>query len=273
MKPAAFEHLRPDTADAVAGLLSPEAKVIAGGQSLGPMLNLRLARPARLVGLGAVASLRDIREENGMIVLGAAVSHARIEDGDSPVALPPMLRHVARGIAYRAVRNRGTIGGSLAHADPAADWIAALTALGAQIVLRSAAGTDRRVAMPGFVQGAYRTALGPDEIIAAVEVPAAMRDALWGYDKLCRKVGEFADAIGAVALHPASGHVRLVSGATGAGPLVLAEAGADLARSARHPGSPALRDALAAALPGTDPVKLRLLATALSRAIAKVLPA
>ncbi|WP_108261856.1 FAD binding domain-containing protein [Mangrovicoccus ximenensis] len=273
MKPAAFEHLRPDTAEALAGLLSPEAKLIAGGQSLGPMLNLRLARPARLVGLSAIRALGEIREQDGMIVLGAAVTHARIEDGDSPVPLPPMLRHVARGIAYRAVRNRGTIGGSLAHADPAADWITALTALGARVVLRSAAGTERRVAMPGFVRGAYRTALSPDEIIAAVEIPAAMRDAIWGYDKICRKVGEFADAIGALALHPPTGHVRLVAGATGAAPLVLAEAGAELARSARHPAIPALRDALAAALPGTDPVKLRLLATSLSRAIAKVLPA
>ncbi|WP_138469246.1 xanthine dehydrogenase family protein subunit M [Poseidonocella sp. HB161398] len=273
MKPAAFDHLSPESPAAAAAMLSEGTRILAGGQSLGPMLNLRLARPERLAGLSALAQLRDIREERGRIILGAGVTHARIEDGDSPVALPPMLRHVARGIAYRAVRNRGTVGGSLAHADPAADWVTALTAMGAEVVLLSGSGAERRVALPGFVRGAYRTALGPQEIISAVEIPAAMRDALWGYHKLCRKVGEFADAIGAIAVHPASGHLRLVAGATGGAPLVLSGLGDGIARSGAHPGPAALRSALAAALPGADRVKLQLLATALDRAIAKVIPA
>ncbi|MBE3640194.1 FAD binding domain-containing protein [Mangrovicoccus algicola] len=273
MKPAAFDHQRPETAEALAALLAAGAKPLAGGQSLGPMLNLRLARPDRLAGLAAIPALAGIREEAGIIRIGAAVTHARIEDGDSPVALPPALRQVARGIAYRAVRNRGTIGGSLAHADPAADWITTLTALGAQVVIRDATGGERRAALPGFMPGAYRTALGPAEIIAAVEIPAALREAYWGYHKICRKVGEFADAIGAVALHPATGHVRIVAGATGGAPLLLEGIGADLARTARHPGTGALRLALETALPGADRVRIQLLVTALDRAIAKVVPA
>ena len=274
MKPAPFDHLTPATPAAVIDALAGEtSKIIAGGQSLGPMLNLRLARPERIVGLTALPGLRDIRQEAGRLVIGAGVTHARIEDNDTPLPLPLMLRHVARGIAYRAVRNKGTIGGSLAHADPAADWITTLTALAATVHVTGPQGTAREVPMSDFMRGAYRTALGAQDILTAVSIDAQMGDALWGYDKICRKIGEFADAIGAFVVHPASGHAKLIAGATGARPLILTDLAASIARSAQHPGDPALLAALRAQLPGADRVKLHLLTTALSRAIAKVIPA
>lgn len=159
--------------DAGRALKAENAKVIAGGQSLGPMLNLRLARPAALVGVTGIGGMQDIRAEGDKIFIGAGVTHARVEDGDSPVDLPPMMRHVARAIAYRAVRNKGTIGGSLAHADPAADWITTMTALDADLVIAKGRKT-RRVGMVDFMHGAYRTALQPAEIIAGVEISKAM---------------------------------------------------------------------------------------------------
>lgn len=274
MKPAAFSHLRAETPAAVAdGLQAENSKIIAGGQSLGPMLNLRLARPAQLVGLNILPGMEAASERGDTIVIGAGVTHARIEDGACGVDLPPMMRHVARSIAYRAVRNKGTIGGSLAHADPAADWVTAMTALDAKLLLHAPDGSQRRLPMRDFMLGAYRTALAPREYVEAVEVATTMRGALWGYDKLCRKVGEFADAIGALVLDPSTGYARLVAGATGAQPLILAGLAGDIARNARHPGEAAVHTALTEQLPDSDPVKLHLLTTALCRAIEKVIPA
>ncbi|MFV0303235.1 MAG: FAD binding domain-containing protein [Paracoccus sp. (in: a-proteobacteria)] len=273
MKPAIFDHLHPTTTSEALTALAEGGKIMGGGQSLGPMLNLRLARPGTVIGLSAIPGLADIREEKGQIILGAGVTHARIEDNDCAIDLPPMLRHVARGIAYRAVRNRGTVGGSIAHADPAADWISAMTALDAQLLLQGAGGKQRRLPVAGFMLGAYRTQLAPAEIITSVEIRSDMRNAHWGYYKICRKVGEFADAIGALVIHPETGFIRLLAGATGAQPLVLTELGASIAASARHPGEPAIREALAAQLPGLDPVKLHLMTTALGRCIEKVIPA
>jgi carbon-monoxide dehydrogenase medium subunit len=273
MKPAPFDHIHPETPRVVAAALSDSSKIMAGGQSLGPMLNLRLARPSTIIGLSRIPGLCEIREKDGTLSLGAGVTHARIEDGDSSIELPSLLRYVARGIAYRAVRNKGTVGGSLAHADPAADWITAMTAIGAHVVALAGNGAERRIAMPQFMLGAYRTALAPTELITAVEVPASMRGACWGYYKVCRKVGEFADAIGAFVVHPPSGYVRLVAGATGAKPVMLTELAAQVARTAQAPGERSIKDALAAALPEADDVKLQLLSVALRRAIEKVIPA
>ncbi len=160
MKPVAFDYARPaSVAEAVRMLAaSPDAKVLAGGQTLGPMLNLRLAQPALLVDITRIPELAAVSEDADAVTIGATVTHAAIEDGRVPDPTGGFLAHVARGIAYRAVRTRGTIGGSLAHADPAADWLSCLTALGAQVVIAGAAGT-RRVNLAGFVRGAMETEL------------------------------------------------------------------------------------------------------------------
>lgn len=215
MKPAAFRYQRAQSvADALAALADPaaDAKPIAGGQSLGPMLNLRLARPTLLVDLGAIDALGRIDDAGAMVRIGACVTHARIEDEAAGIAGIEPLARVARGIAHRAVRNRGTVGGSLAHADPAADWPLAMAALGATIVVEGAAGA-RRVDAAAFMSGAYATALADGELLTAVEVPRLGAGARWAYRKFCRKPGEFAEAAAAVLFDPSRRVARIFIGA------------------------------------------------------------
>lgn len=143
MKPARFDYERPTSlGDALALLGTGErvVKCLAGGQSLGPMLNLRLVQPDLLVDITRIPELTRVEEDDDGLLLGACTTHAAIEDGRVPDVTGGVLPAVAQGIAYRAVRSRGTIGGSLAHADPAADWLACLTALGAEIVVHGASG-------------------------------------------------------------------------------------------------------------------------------------
>ncbi len=216
MKAAAFELARPTTlADAASLLRQPDASALAGGQSLGPMLNLRLARPALLVPITHLAILREVSETASSVSIGACVTHAAIADGGAPDIGLNILARVAEGIAYRAVRTRGTIGGSLCHADPAADWVTVLTALGAEALTTE----DRTLALRDFVRGAFRTALRPGELLRAVRIPTLSAAARWGYVKACRKPGEFAHAMAAVLVD--RGVTRAVIGATGGPPIVL----------------------------------------------------
>ena len=139
MKPFAFDYEKPATIAAALALLGEagdDAKVLAGGQSLGPMMNMRLARPRQLVDITGIPELRQVTDDGDAVVFGACVTHATIEDGRIPDPTGGMMPNVAAGIAYRAVRNRGTIGGSLVHADPAADWITTLAAIGADDALK-----------------------------------------------------------------------------------------------------------------------------------------
>jgi carbon-monoxide dehydrogenase medium subunit len=228
LKPVAFDYAAAADAAAAARLLAgADAKPIAGGQSLGPMLNLRLARPSALVDVSRAADMRTARDDGDAILYGAAVTHAEIEDGAVPDATPGWLAAVARGIAYRAVRNRGTIGGSLAHADPAADWVNVLTALGAEVVLRRG-GVTRSVPLAEFFTGPFATALAPDEIIAAVRVRKRGPAARWGYRKFCLKVGDFAKASAAVLRDPDRHEIRIVLGAIERPPVLLPDPAAIL---------------------------------------------
>ncbi|CAN5392048.1 FAD binding domain-containing protein [soil metagenome] len=223
MKPAPFAYERPrDLASAFDVMTGAEGaiKIMAGGQSLGPMLNLRLVAPDLIVDITGLNELKHVERSGGDLVIGACVTHADIEDGRIPDVTRGAMQRVASAIAYRAVRNRGTIGGSLSHADPAADWISALSALGARVTLRSATGA-RHVAMNAFILGALETALQPGELIEAVRVPAISSSARWGYVKSCRKPGEFAHAIGAVLIDPEAATARIVIGAIEAAPIVL----------------------------------------------------
>jgi carbon-monoxide dehydrogenase medium subunit len=216
MKAAAFELARPaGLAEAVSLLARPGASALAGGQSLGPMLNLRLARPALLVPIAHLAVLREVGETVASVTIGACVTQAAIADGRVPDIGMNLLACVAEGIAYRAVRTRGTIGGSLCHADPAADWVTVLTALGAEVLTTG----DRVLPLRDFIRGAFRTALDPGELLRAVRIPRLSPAARWGYVKACRKPGEFAHAMAAVLMD--RGVTRAVIGATGGAPIVL----------------------------------------------------
>lgn len=226
MKAPKFAYEKPRSLDAAIRLLTDGgdgAKLIAGGQSLGPILNFRLAQPELLVDVRGVPELAAIRDEDDAVYLGACTTHAAIEDGRMPDPTRGMLPAVARTIAYRAVRNRGTLGGSLAHADPAADWINVMAVLDAEIVAQGPAG-ERRIRASEFVRGPLATALAADEIITGVRVPKLSARARWGHYKFNRKPGEFAEAIGAIVHDPERGVERAVIGATGGAPFVVADA-------------------------------------------------
>jgi len=262
MKPAAFDYARArDVAEAVKLLAAtPEAKVLAGGQTLGPMLNLRLAQPALLVDITRIPELAAVEAGADTVSIGATVTHAAIEDQRVSDPTGGFLAQVARGIAYRAVRTRGTIGGSLAHADPAADWLSCLCALGGEVVIAGASG-DRRVPVARFVRGAMDTELADAELVRAVRIPRFSQAARFGFHKICRKTGEFADAIGVAVHDPDRGVHRLVASTPTGAPLVL--------ESVDSPDPAQLADRLRAAGFAGDDYDLTLAAVALRRALAQ----
>lgn len=226
MKAAPFAYERPSdlkTAVALMAEAGETAKLIAGGQSLGPMLNLRLVQPELIIDISGLAELKQVERQGDDLVIGACVTHGDIEDMRIPDVTRGAMQRVAGAIAYRAIRNRGTIGGSLSHADPAADWVSALPALGAKARLRSTNGV-RELAIEDFIAGALESALQAGEIVESVRVPAMRASARWGYVKACRKPGEFAHAIAAVLIDPELGTARVAIGAIEAAPIVLPDA-------------------------------------------------
>jgi carbon-monoxide dehydrogenase medium subunit len=226
MKPAPFNYERPrDLASALSAMAGADGvlKIMAGGQSLGPMLNLRLVAPDTILDITGLAELKVAEVSGSELVIGACVTHADIEDGRVPDVTRGAMQRVASAIAYRAVRNRGTVGGSLSHADPSADWISSLMALGATLSLRDAKGV-RRVGMKDFILGALENAARPDELLETVHIPIMPASARWGYVKTCRKTGEFAHAIGAILIDPEASTARIVIGAVDAAPIVVEEA-------------------------------------------------
>jgi len=213
MKPAEFAYTRAVTLEDALGSFasSTMGRVIAGGQSLGPMLNLRLAEPRELIDVSRLAELRHSRIEGDRLAIGACVTHAEIEDGKIADVTLGLMPYVASGIAYRAVRNRGTIGGSIAHADPAADWLTTTIALDASLRLLGAAG-QREVRVSDFVLGALDTAIGEGEIITYLLVPRLSSDARWGHAKYAKKLGDFAQSMAVAVVDPARGVARVVLG-------------------------------------------------------------
>lgn len=273
MKPVRFDYERPsDLAAALAlgGREDAVVKFLAGGQSLGPMLNLRLVQPDLLVDITAIAELKRVADAADAITIGSCITHADIEDGRVPDVTRGALVTVAAGIAYRAVRNRGTIGGSIVHADPSGDWLCALAALGASVIARGHNG-ERRIPIEGFMVGVFESSLRPGELVTAINVPRLSQAARWGYYKACRKAGEFAHAIGAFVRDPARSFCRAVIGATGTKPIVLAEASELFTATSPSAGAinvELIRKAMSAS--GlVDPIDQQLHLAALRRAIAQ----
>ena len=273
MKAALFDYAHPQDVAHALDLLGTHtgiAKLMGGSQSLGPMLNLRLARPKFVVDVSGIPGLRTVTEKAGWIRIGSAVTHAEIEDGVHALLRNGPLQTVAAGIAYRAVRNRGTIGGSLAHADPAADWLVVAVGFGASIEITSAAGV-RTLAADAFMLGAYTTVLAEDDIISAVLFPAASASMRWGYSKLCRKTGEFAEASCAAYFDAARGVARIAIGALSGAPKVLA----DFAATVAAQGAPAVTQstitaAIAQAMHDHDVVDRQLHVVAVERCLQQI---
>ena len=276
MKPVAFDYERPATiAEALALSRRDDlvTRFIAGGQSLGPMLNLRLVQPDLLIDISGLDELRHVEATADRLSIGACITHADIEDGRTPDVTRGALHSLARSIAYRAVRNRGTIGGSLAHADPAADWISGLAALDARVVIRNENGR-RFSSVEDFIIGVFENALEPGEIIEAVLVPSVSTDARFGFHKLSRKAGEFAHAIGAILDDPSRGICRAVIGAIGSKPIVWRDAAVLFGGRSR---GDALDDTLIRAALGerglSDPIAQQMHIAALRRAYRQAYPA
>ncbi|CAM3755700.1 Carbon monoxide dehydrogenase [Bordetella sputigena] len=272
MKAAKFDYIRATSVAQALDALGEHAgmaKLMAGGQSLGPMLNLRLARPAAVVDISGLQDLRGVSREGDSVRIGAAVTHAEIEDGLHPALRDSPMRAVAAGIAYRAVRNRGTLGGSLAHADPAADWVVAMAALGARIELAGPGGV-RHIEADRLMQGAYTTAVGEDELIQAIHVPAGGARARWGYYKFCRKTGEFAEASCAAWFDPATGQARIALGALDGPPRLLQGLATRVAQAGGAALDPVeIAREVADAMPGKDEAHRQLHAAAVGRCLAQ----
>ena len=223
MKAPSFAYHRASSIQDVTDLLAQydgDARILAGGQSLMPMLNLRLARPSALIDISSLEEIRSIEMSGTTISIGAGVTHAELEFSAHRGTTFDILRHVAGGIAYRAIRNRGTIGGSLSHADPAADWLSCLLALDAQICIAGKSGT-RSSPLSDFVISAFTTALGTDEFVIRIDVPVLAKDVPWGFYKHNRKVGEFAEAIGCIVRDNERNSFRVVAGAFASPPVLL----------------------------------------------------
>jgi len=200
MKPAPFEYLRVYSIDEALAALAEhdDAMILAGGQSLVPMMNFRLASPGLLVDINRVAELARIDVTPTGLTLGALVRWHELESSASIAHHNPLLRAAVRHIAHYQIRNRGTIGGSSAHADPAAEFPAVALACDADFSLRSLRGT-RTVPATQFFLGALETALQPDEMLVAVHFPAWPERRCWGFEEFARRAGDFAMA-GAIVL-------------------------------------------------------------------------
>ena len=237
MKARAFDYLRPSSlADACRKLAALNAggnsvQLMAGGQSIVAMMNLRMASPDTVIDVGCLDELRGVEDGRGATRLGACVTHAAIEDGRVPDPSQGLMRRVAAGIAYRAVRNRGTIGGSLALSDPAGDWVTVLPALDAEVRLAGPTGM-RTVAAQDFTTGIYETARDPDEILESIAVPRLSPRGRWGFSRFARKAGDFAVSIAAAVHDPGRGYARIVLGGLDGAPAVLAQASEALKRGA-----------------------------------------
>ena len=272
MKPATFDYKKPaDLTETLSVLVTEPGfnKILAGSQSLGPMMNLRLAQPDRLIDIRELDALKRVVQTADNLFIGAMVTHANIEDGALPDVTKGMMVHVASGIAYRAVRNRGTIGGSIAHADPAGDWPTALLALGAQVVIDGPDGT-RELDISEFQIGPFTVALEDNEILCGVRVPNMSDAARWGYHKICRKPGEFAQSIGAFVSDPQLGIARLVLGATDGAPIELNNLASTISNSKGVGfGIEAARAALAETKGTFESFKERIHALTLHRAVTR----
>jgi carbon-monoxide dehydrogenase medium subunit len=223
MKAASFQYVAAKTiADASVALATNGAATtaIAGGQSLLPMLNLRVALPDLVVGLNQLDELKEISISQGSVRIGALTTHAEIEDGLFAEAFGGLLQRVASKISYRAIRHHGTIGGSVALADPAADWPGCLMALGATVRISGLKGT-RSEPVESFIQGQYQTSLAPDEIIVAFDMPRPAAPLRWGVFKVARKSGAFANSMAFAVCQGDGGPVSAVLSAAAARPQLL----------------------------------------------------
>jgi carbon-monoxide dehydrogenase medium subunit len=209
MKPAAFEYVVADSVEMAVACLAQaggDAKIIAGGQSLVPMLNFRLLRPSVLVDINRIPDLAYVREDGDVVRVGALTRHFRLETDPLIATHFPVLREAMAHVAHLAIRNRGTIGGSLSHADPAAELPMMAMLLDAELRIVSASGT-RTVAARDFFRDALSVDLAEDEIVTEIALPKLPPNTGWGFEEVARRSGDFALAAVAVTLTLSDGRI------------------------------------------------------------------
>lgn len=257
MKPPRFEYYRPSDLNELVSLLARfggEAKLLAGGQSLVPLLNLRLARPRALIDINALRELEYVRAQDGYLAIGALTRQRDLELSEMARARCPLLAEALRQVGHPTIRNRGTIGGNLAHADPASELPAVALALGAELVARGPRG-ERRIAASDFFVGLLTTTLGPDEALVEVRVPALPAGAGWAFAELARRHGDFAIAGAAAALAlDADGEIAWARlGLCGVGPGPVRPLEAERLLVGQRPGAELWQAAGRAAAEACDP--------------------
>ena len=221
MLPAAFDYRAPTTLAEALGVLEErgdDAKVMAGGQSLIPLLKLRFAQPGLVLDIGRLPAMNRVARQDGHVTIGALVRHVDVEHDRELAKTFPIMTEAVHWIADPLVRNRGTVVGSVCHADPAGDWGSVLLALGAELVAHSGSG-ERVIPVAGFFQDPYTTTLKANEIVTEIRIPVPSGPAGGAYNKLERKVGDFATVAVAVQVELSGRKVtRAGIGLTSVGP-------------------------------------------------------
>ncbi len=234
MKPAPFRYERPhDVAEALDLLAEhgDEAKILAGGQSLVPMMNFRLARPAVIIDIGAIPALDQVAADGENITIGTRVRHIELERPAVDGPLGSMLANTARHVGHVPIRLRGTFGGSIAHADPAAEWCLLARTLGADVAVASARG-ERVIAADDLFQSAFVTSIADDELLTEVRLPWLSPDWKTGFSEFSRRAGDFAVVAVASAVKLVDGRIaeaRIGAAGVGAIPIRLTQAETALA--------------------------------------------
>ncbi len=273
MKASAFNYARAASVSNALELLhahGDRAKVLSGGQSLMPAMNLRLISPELIVDIGELAELRGIAVTGGGVRIGALTRHAELARSGEIAAHAPLLAEAIAHVAHPAIRNRGTLGGSLAHADPASELPACMMALNATIAVRDQAG-ERRIAARDFFTGIYETALSPQELLVAVELPAHPKNSVHFFHEFARRHGDYAItglAAQAIVDGDALADLRLAFFAVGDRP-VLAKAARKLVGAAITPA--VVADACTALSDELDPQDDQQASASMRRHLAKVL--
>ncbi len=273
MKASAFNYARATSVSNALELLhahGDRAKVLSGGQSLMPAMNLRLISPELIVDIGEVTELRGIAVTGDHVRIGALTRHVELARSPEIAAHAPLLTEAIAQVAHPAIRNRGTLGGSLAHADPASELPACMLALNATIIVRGQTG-ERRIAARDFFTGIYETALSPEELLVAVELPASLKNSVHFFHEFARRHGDYAIlglAAQAIAERDALADLRLAFFAVGDRP-VLAGAASKLVGVAVTPAT--LTDACTALSDELDPHEDQQASASMRRHLAKVL--
>jgi aerobic carbon-monoxide dehydrogenase medium subunit len=258
MKPAPFQYHAPTTIDeavrTLAEVVGEDGRVLAGGQSLVPIMAFRLARPGHLVDINGVATLRRLAVDGDRLSIGACVRHAAFHKPVVDGPLGRLLATVVRHIAHYPIRTRGTFCGSIAHADPASEWCAVAAALDADMIARRAGGT-RTIPAQAFFRGIMTTALDEDEILVEVRLPILPADTRFGFYEFNRRAGDFALAMALVTYRVEDGVIsaaRVAVGGVESQPRRIAQAEQVLA--GRPPGRAAFEAAAAAVAAAVDPL-------------------